>query len=111
MAEMITTGIWVVHEDKQAAFMEAWAALAGWATTMPGAGTLRLGREVGDPTRFVSFGAWESPELVHAWKANSEFREHMAQVLQYVDDFRPSELDVVAGATGGRSQIAVSNGR
>ncbi len=101
MAEMMTTGTWVVDEGKQAAFLAAWAGFAEWASTMDGAGRLLLGRDTGDPNRFVSFGAWASPELVHSWKADPDFRERMAQVLQYVDDFRPSELDVVASADRG----------
>ena len=64
---------------------------------------------VGEPNRFVSFGAWESPELVHAWKAGAEFRECMAHVLQYVDDLRPAELDVVVSAARGRSTLSAAS--
>jgi heme-degrading monooxygenase HmoA len=51
----------------------------------------------------VSYGAWEGTDAVRAWKSSPEFRERMAQVLQYVDDFRPTELDVVAVASPGTS--------
>jgi heme-degrading monooxygenase HmoA len=101
MAEMITNGVWVVEQPSQDAFMEAWSAFAAWASSMDGAGTLRLGRDGRDPKRFVSFGPWDSAEQVHAWKADPEFRERMAQVLQYTDQFTPTELEVVAGATNG----------
>ena len=107
MAEMITTGIWVVNEDKEAAFLDAGAAFAGWASSMDGASTLRLGRDTGDSRRFVSFGAWDSPTLVHAWKGGGEFRERMAQVLQHVAEFHPSELDVVASASTGTGALAL----
>jgi len=46
MAEMTTTGTWLVDERKQTAFLEAWVAFAGWASSMDGAGTLRLGRAI-----------------------------------------------------------------
>ena len=101
MAEMITTGVWVVDEGSQAAFLDAWTAFARWASSMDGASTLRLGRDTGDPGRFVSFGAWDSPELVHAWKGRGEFRERIGQVLQHVAEFHPAELDVVASASDG----------
>jgi len=57
MAELVTTGTWNVGHAKQAAFMGAWAAFAEWASAMPSAGTLRLGRDVGDVRRFVSYAA------------------------------------------------------
>jgi heme-degrading monooxygenase HmoA len=107
MTEMITTGTWLVAEGKEGAFLEAWAKFAAWASSMDGAGTLRLGRDRRGPGRFVSFGPWDSAELVHAWKADVEFRERMAQVLQHVDDFAPSELDVMASARDGCPAVAV----
>ena len=106
MAEMITTGTWIVNESRQEAFVDAWAAFAGWASSMEGAGELRLGRDGDDPNRFVSFGAWTSSEHVHAWKANPDFRELMARVLQHVDEFHPIELDVVASANDGHSAVS-----
>lgn len=101
MAEMITTGVWVVGEGKEAAFLDAWTAFASWASSMDGASTLRLGRDTVDATRFVSFGAWDSSDQVHAWKGGGEFRERIGQVLQHVEEFHPAELDVVASATDG----------
>jgi heme-degrading monooxygenase HmoA len=96
MAEMITTGVWTVEESKQDAFLEAWQAFTGWAATLDGASALRIGRDTTDARRFVSFGVWESANSVRAWKATPEFREGLARVLQHVDDFQPSELDVLA---------------
>lgn len=101
MTEMITTGTWIVDEAKHDAFVEAWSAFAAWASSMEGAGTLRLGRDGPGSNRFVSFGPWASAEQVHAWKSSPEFRERMARVLQHVDEFVPIELDVVAAAAAG----------
>src|SRR5215218_10989087 len=106
MAELMTTGIWTVSPTKEVAFIEAWMAFAEWASSMPGAGALRLGRDTGDVLRFVSYGAWESVDAVRAWKSAPEFRERIAQVLQYVDDFHPSELDVVACYADGSPAVA-----
>jgi len=105
MSEMITTGTWFVAEARQAGFLNAWSAFAGWASSMDGAGTLRLGRDGRDSNHFVSFGPWDSADQVHAWKSSPEFRERMAQVLQYVDEFSPTELDVVASATAGTTPV------
>lgn len=101
MTEMVTTGTWIVAEAKHAAFVDAWSAFASWASSMEGAGTLRLGRDGNDRDRFVSFAPWDSADRVHAWKSSPEFRERMAQVLQHVDEFAPTELVVVAAAARG----------
>jgi heme-degrading monooxygenase HmoA len=101
MAEMFTTGAWKATAGKEAAFVEAWTAFAVWASGMTGAGTLRLARDVGDGGRFISFGRWESNESVRAWKSNQEFRERLARVLQYVDEFAPRELEVIAAVEAG----------
>ncbi|TML37329.1 MAG: hypothetical protein E6G27_17725 [Actinobacteria bacterium] len=101
MGERVTTGTWRVDPAKFGSFVEEWAAFAEWASSMPGAGTLRLGRDAGDSMRFVSYAAWESEGSVRTWKASPEFRERLARVLQHVDDFEASELDVVA--TGHRA--------
>jgi len=105
MAELITTGVWTVDAGKEQAFVEAWAEFAVWASSMPGAGTLRLGLDIGDRRRFVSMAPWATADAVRAWKASPEFKERMAQVLQHVDEFHPAELDVVATAERGASAV------
>jgi heme-degrading monooxygenase HmoA len=106
MAELVTTGTWIVAPPRQAAFVEAWASFAEWASSQPGAGTLRLGVDGGDPTRYVSFGVWEDTASVRAWKSAPVFRERIARVLQHVGEFRPAELEVVAMATNGSSAVS-----
>jgi thioredoxin-dependent peroxiredoxin len=104
MNELVTTGVWRVNPTKEAEFIAAWTAFAEWASNRPAAPTLRLGRDVGDPLRFVSYGAWPDADAVHQWKSEPEFRERMGRVMQYVGEFHPAELDVVATATVAPSQ-------
>lgn len=101
MSEVYTTGSWKPSPGSEEAFVEAWSQFAGWASSMPGAGTLRLVRDLHEPQRFVSFGDWESIDQVRAWKSSPEFRERMARVLQHVDDFQPTELAPVAAVENG----------
>ena len=101
MAAIYTTGRWKTDPGKEEAFVEAWMGFAAWACEQPGAGTLRLTRDLRDNGVFLSFGAWESTEAVRAWKSAPEFRERMARVLQHVDEFVPSELAVVATVHAG----------
>src|SRR5262249_34987919 len=83
-SEVYTMGTWKPNPGSQEAFVEAWSQFAGWASSMPGAGTLRLVRDLHEPGRFVSFGAWDSIDYVRAWKGSPEFKERMARVLQHV---------------------------
>ncbi len=101
MSEVYTTGSWKPHPGSEEAFVDAWKTFAGWASSWPGAGTLRLVRDLHDPGRFVSFGAWDEIDQVKAWKGSPEFKERMGQVLQHVEDFQPTELELVASAEGG----------
>ena len=101
MAAVYTTGSWKPSSGSEDVFVEAWKTFAGWASSMPGAGTLRLVRDLHDPGRFVSFGAWNSIDDIRAWKGSPEFKERMARVLQHVDDFAPTELELVATAEHG----------
>ena len=110
MSEIYTNGSWKPNPGSKEAFVDAWKTFAGWASGSSGAGTLRLVRDLHDPERFVSFGAWESIDDVRAWKQSPKFKERMAQVLQHVDDFRPTELELVATADDGSavSHLAVT---
>ena len=103
-----TSGTWRPNAGSEDAFIAAWERFAGWASSMPDAGPLRLVRDISDPGRFVSFGDWDSIEAVRAWKGSPEFRERMARVLQHVDSFEPLELDLVATAAGGSTPPATN---
>jgi heme-degrading monooxygenase HmoA len=96
MSTDYTSGTWQPNPGSEEAFVEAWTQFAGWASGMPGAGTLRLVRDLSHPERFQSFGDWQSIDDVRAWKSSPEFRERMAQVLQHVGDFTPAEFELVA---------------
>ena len=62
MSEIYTTGSWTATSGSEEAFVEAWSQFASWASTMTGAGRLRLVRDLREPDRFMSFGSWESIE-------------------------------------------------
>jgi len=93
--EICTTGEWIAKPGEEGALQEAWLAFASWAHSMPGAGTLRLTKDLAQPGRFVSFGIWDSLAQVHAWKGDAEFRERMGRVQHHVARFAPAELEVV----------------
>lgn len=101
MTGMYTTAEWIAKDGDEEAFIEAWNVFASWAHSMPGAGILRLTRDLDSGTRFVSFGSWDSVEAAHQWKADPEFRGRMAKVQEHVEKFSPSELEEVRAVGAG----------
>jgi hypothetical protein len=49
MTEVCTMGTWRPKTGREQEFVAAWTLFAAWAGGMPGAGTLRLTRDDGDP--------------------------------------------------------------
>ena len=96
MSEVYSSGTWTAKEGEDDAFVSAWKEFAGWLSTMPGAGTARLTRDLSEPHHYLSFAPWESVEAMHAWKAHPEFRERIAAVRAHVTQIVPSELELVA---------------
>jgi|ERR1044071_778004 len=101
MSTVYTSGTWQPNTGSEEAFIEAWSQFAEWASSRPGAGTLRLVRDLANPGRYQSFGEWDTIDAVREWKGSPEFRERMSRVLQHVDDFVPSEFELVASADAG----------
>ncbi len=95
MAETYTNGLWLVKPGEEDEFVAAWREFASWGHTWPGCGTLRLTRDHYEPSRFVSFGPWESFEAQQAWKDSPEFKERIARVKQHTEDFTPSVFEHV----------------
>ena len=95
MQEIYTSGVWLAKAGEEADFVEAWREFATWARTMPGCGTLRLVRDLEQPSRFVSFAPWESFETQRAWKESDAFRERIRQVIRHTDEFTPSTYELV----------------
>jgi heme-degrading monooxygenase HmoA len=103
MSEVYSSGAWTAKEGEGEgeAFVEAWTEFARWLSTMPGAGTARLTRDLSEPRRYLSFAPWESAEAMHAWKSAPEFPERLAPVREHVTEFTPSEFELVAEVQGG----------
>ena len=101
MSEVYTTGSWTPKDGEEEAFLDAWREFASWVSLTPEAGTLRLARDLRNPREFVSFGRWDSIEAVQAWKGSPEFRERMSRLQRHVEQFVPTELEVVATVEDG----------
>jgi heme-degrading monooxygenase HmoA len=96
MSEIYSSGAWIAKEGEEEEFVEAWTEFAGWLTTMQGAGTARLTRDVSEPRRYLSFAPWDSAEAMQAWRNAPEFAERLAAVREHVAEFTPSDYELVA---------------
>ena len=92
-----STGSWLPFSGQEEPFLDAWKEFALWAAGLQGAaGEALLTRDLRDPGRFISFLPWESLEAIQGWKAHPEFKERMSRVQKFVDEFAPTETEVVA---------------
>ena len=95
MAEIYSSGTWIVKAGEEDAFVEAWRAFVTWASEFPGSGTFRLARDLENANHFLSFGSWESVEAERAWMDAPEFGEHLSPVRAHCDDFSGSGYELV----------------
>jgi heme-degrading monooxygenase HmoA len=101
MYEIFTNGRWEVEPENEEVFVDAWTTFASWASAQPGAGTLRLARDVRNPGRFVSFGQWDDADAVAAWKSSDEFKDRIRSVVRHAKEFEPTEQVTLVRVTDG----------
>jgi heme-degrading monooxygenase HmoA len=101
MFEIFTHGRFEVAPENEEPFVEAWSQFAAWTSQRPGAGTLRLVRDVRNAGRFLSLGQWDDAEAVRDWKASSDFKERLGPVIEQAREFEPTELVTLVTVTGG----------
>jgi len=92
-----TSGNWIVKEGAEKEFVARWTEFTKWALgNAPGAESFVLIREVADPRRFVSFGAWEDAQSVKGWRERPEFQQRLAACRALCEDFQPSDSTLAA---------------
>jgi heme-degrading monooxygenase HmoA len=67
----------------------------------PGAGTLRLVRDIRNAGRFFSVGQWDDAEAIRVWKSSAEFKERLGRVVRQATEFEPTEQVTLVKVTGG----------
>jgi heme-degrading monooxygenase HmoA len=102
MYEKFTHGRFEVEPSNEDAFVEAWSEFAAWVSQRPGAGTLRLVRDLRNSGRFVSLGQWDEADAIRAWKSSTEFKERLGRVVKHAAEFEPTELVTLVRVTGGK---------
>jgi len=73
--QLYTLGVWTVKAGQESTFVAEWDAFAKWtAKSHPAAGDAYLLKDAEHPQQFISFGPWDSPEAVKAWRERPEFK-------------------------------------
>ena len=96
MGEVYATGSWRPFAGQEEVFLAEWRAFMGWACSLPGARGAVLTRDVRDHERFVSISTWDDMESLRAWKSSPDFKPRMSRVQAHIDEFAPTELEIVA---------------
>jgi heme-degrading monooxygenase HmoA len=96
-----TSGSWLVKAGSEDAFVAQWTAFTEWSlNNAPGAESFVLIQDSGDPRRFLSFGAWDNPEAVTAWRQRPEFRELLGECRALCEQFEPHDYTLAAAPRG-----------
>ena len=72
-------------------FVRRWEDLVHWSALQGLTSRAKLLRDIDEPSRFVSFGPWESMESVRRWRAAPGFHERVARLQEVLDDFEPRD--------------------
>ena len=96
-----TSGKWLVREGSENEFVERWTALTDWSLAeAAGAEFFYLIQDTRDPRRFLSFGAWDDPESVRAWRQQPKFSELLGAAREVCDEFEAHDYTLAAAPRG-----------
>ena len=94
-----TLGIWTAKTGNEKAFVSEWEAFARWtAKNQSGAGTAYLLQDRDHPEQFVSFGPWESAEVIKAWRERPEFTAFVSKARELCSVVQPRSLVLIASS-------------
>ena len=97
MGEPYTSTTWIVKPGEEDEFVSRWTAFAEWSAGQGLAAPAMLLRDVDEPNRFVSFGPWESLQMIWRWRGLTGFQERVALLNDVIVSFEPRTLESVGG--------------
>jgi heme-degrading monooxygenase HmoA len=95
MGEHFSHTTWIVKPGREDEFVERWHAFAAWSAAEGLSARATLLRDVDDPTRFISFGPWETLTAIRHWRAQPGFHEHVARLGEVLESFDPHTLEEI----------------
>ena len=97
--KLYTLGIWKTKSGKEQTFIEEWTSFARWSSeNIAGAGKAYLLQDEKDASRFISFGPWESEQVIQRWRESAPFKEFVGRIKLICEDFQPNTLRAVSEA-------------
>jgi heme-degrading monooxygenase HmoA len=100
--DLYTCGTWTVTPGREDEFVAAWEELARWtAEHIPGARWATLVQQEDQPSRFLTFGPWESLEAIDQWRASDDFQQRIGRIRALLEDFQPGTFRRRAGVGDG----------
>jgi heme-degrading monooxygenase HmoA len=95
MDGLYTHTTWRVKPGREDDFVERWAEWAEWSHRQGLQEEALLLRDVDSPQRFVSFGPWESVDVIRGWRTLPGYQERVERLREVLDGFDPETLEVV----------------
>jgi heme-degrading monooxygenase HmoA len=96
MHEAYSHSSWRVKPGFEDEFVRRWEELADWSALQGLKARAKLLRDADDPSRFVSFGPWESVDAIRGWRGAAGFHERVARLQEVVEGFEPRTLELVS---------------
>lgn len=95
METFYTHTTWHVKPGREDDFVERWSEWIDWSRAAGLREDALLLRDVDAPRTFVSFGRWESVDVVRGWRAEPGYQQRVERLHEVVDGFEPRTLEVV----------------
>ncbi len=96
MADVWSSGTWIVKPGRGDEFAAAWLEFAEWTRSTHGATRAWLLRDRERPERFLSVGPWPSEAAIDAWRTDPGFGQRIGDIRELLDEVATSTLDPVA---------------
>lgn len=73
--------IWIVKPGREEEFIRRWSDFEEWSAAEGLSAHAKLLRDVGEPSRLISFGPWETLAAIRRWRLLPGFQEHLGGLV------------------------------
>jgi quinol monooxygenase YgiN len=97
MDQHFVSGTWVTKAGQEEEFVRRWEEFTDWsAQHAHGARSFVLVRDERDPRHFLSFGTWDDPAAIRAWRSTQEFATRLSACVELCQEFHASDYVLAA---------------
>jgi heme-degrading monooxygenase HmoA len=96
-AQSYSSGEWLVRAGSEEEFIQRWTTFIEWSLdNAEGAESFVLVRSTQEPRKFLSLGAWESPEAQQAWREMPRMQELLGRSRELCEEFETHAYTLAA---------------